>query len=221
MTSTLEMPKQQHAAGAVVLKGISWDLYEKLLAQLEHAGQHIYLTYDRGALEIMAPSSFHERYKKVIGRLVEAMALELRIPIYGLGSTTFKRKDLERGLEPDECYYVQHEPQMGRKANIDLRVDPAPDLAVEMDYTHHALDRSDIYAALGVPEIWQYDGEHLRGFSRNSEGAYDAIDTSIAFPFLKLADVERFIALAKSSTQDNAVREFCDWVRQTFPRRQP
>jgi Uma2 family endonuclease len=213
------MPQQEGGSPAILLKEISWELYESLLAQLERSGQHLYLTYDRGTLEIMPPSPFHERYKKVIGRFIETMTMEMGIPICALGSTTFKREDRGRGLEPDECYYVQHEPEMGKKDKIDLTIDPPADLVIEMDHTHHAIDREDVYAALGVPEIWQYDGEHVPGFQRGADGAYARIETSIAFPFLKLADVDRFAALAKSTSQDHAVREFRQWLLQTHLRK--
>src|SRR4051812_35754367 len=99
-------PLDPPPAAPIVLRGVSWDVYESLLGQLERAGQHLYLTYDRGNLEIMPPSPFHERYKTILGRMIETMSVELDIPIVGLGSTTCRREDLKRGLEPDECYYV-------------------------------------------------------------------------------------------------------------------
>jgi Uma2 family endonuclease len=215
----LPLAKNPPSPEPILLKGVSWQTYETLLADLERSGQRMYLTYDRGTLEIMPPSPFHERYKKLIDRVIDVITYELDIPIYALGSTTFRREDLERGLEPDECYYVQHESEMGARDTIDLNNDPPPDLAIEMDYTHHAVDREDVYAALGVPEIWQFDGQRLRGHLRNAAGNYEPIDQSVAFPPLKLADVERFLLMAASTTQDAAVRAFRDWLRKTHGRR--
>jgi Uma2 family endonuclease len=204
------------ASTAIVLKGIGWETYESLREELDRSKQHMYLTYDQGALEIMAPSPFHEKYKGLIGRFLSIISLELNIPIASFGSTTFKREDIERGLEPDECYYVQHEPLMGVKSEIDLRMDPPPDLAVEMDYSPHAIDRESIYAALGVPEIWQYDGERLAGLARGDDARYRPIESSIAFPFLRLADVERFLRESRGVSQNTIVLAFRDWVRTTF-----
>jgi Uma2 family endonuclease len=206
----------QHAPGLVVLRGISWDLYEALLRELEKSGQKMYLTYDSGRLELMPPSPFHERYKRLIGRFVDTLSVELHIPIVSLGSTTFRREEIVRGLEPDECYYVQHEPQMGTRFDVDLRTDPPPDLAIEMEHTRHSLDRVSIYASLGVPEIWRYDGEHLIALRRCEDGEYRPIETSLAFPNLKLADVERYLATARSQSEDRAVAAFREWVRSTF-----
>jgi Uma2 family endonuclease len=199
----------------ILLHGITWAVYEGLLRDLENSHQRMYLTYDRGTLEIMAPSSFHEQYKSVIDRLIGVLSLELNIPIASFGSTTFKREDIERGLEPDECYYIQHEPRMGTKFDLDLASDPPPDLAIEMDYTHHAIDRDDVYSALGVPEIWQFDGKRLIASKRNQAGQYEITDKSIAFPFLLISDIERFVLMARTHGQHMAVMAFRDWLRQT------
>ena len=216
MTIITEPRRAKQESTPIVLKGIAWETYESLREELDRSGQHMYLTYDRGALEIMAPSPFHEKYKGLIGRYLEIMSLELNIPIASFGSTTFKREDIERGLEPDECYYVQHESSMGTRSDIDLLKDPPPDLAIEMDYSPHALDRESVYAALGVPEIWQYDGERLAGLARDADANYRPIESSIAFPFLRLADVERFLRESRGVSQDTSVRAFRDWVRKTF-----
>ena len=164
----------------------------------------------------MPPLPFHEKYKRLIGRFIETMSLELEVPIASLGSTTFRRADLERGVEPDECYYVQHEPQMGARFDVDLSKDPPPDLAIEMEHTSHLLDRVSIYAALGVPEIWRYDGQALIGMRRGDDGEYHPISTSWAFPFLAFKDVERFLTAARHQTEDVAVRAFRDWIRTSI-----
>jgi Uma2 family endonuclease len=215
-TTTIDPPRTASGSKALLLKGVRWDLYESLRQQLDDARQRFYLTYDRGALEIMAPSPFHEKYKRLIGRFLEVLSLELNIPIASFGSTTFKREDIERGLEPDECYYIQHEPQMGARFDIDLLKDPPPDLAIEMDFSPHAIDRESVYAALGVGEIWQYDGERLAGLARGDDAKYRRIEASVAFPFLQLSDLERFLLEGRRVSEDTIVRSFRDWVRKTF-----
>lgn len=200
--------------GPVILRGISWSTYEDLVDQLVRSKQRVYLTYDRGVLEIMSPSLFHERFKRLLGTLIDILRLELRIPVVALGSTTQKRVDLARGLEPDECYYVQHAPQMMARWELDLATDPPPDLAIEVDYTHHEIDREDVYAALGVPELWQFDGQSLRALLRGVDGAYHPTEVGAAFPFLRIADVDRFLKLARDD-EERAIHAFRDWVRTT------
>src|SRR5262245_50322687 len=105
---TLARVESVSADQRFVIHNVSWRLYETLLDQLgDHAPR---MTYDRGNLELMSPSPSHESFKKLLGRLIETLTCELGIAIRSGGSTTFKRKDLLRGLEPDECYWVAHEP---------------------------------------------------------------------------------------------------------------
>lgn len=137
--STVSVPRGER----FLLYGVSWDYYDRTLRELEGQHRRIRVTYDRGRLEFMTLTHLHEFIKKTIGRLIETYSLDRGIPATGLGSLACRREDLDRGLEPDECYYV------GR---------PPPDLAVEVDITVSSVPRQPIYAALGVPEVWRYDG---------------------------------------------------------------
>src|SRR5688572_19066511 len=189
------------AMDGIVLEGISWETYERLRDELGDFGQHVSITYDQGRMVLMSPRPEHERWKKFLGRLVEALSLTLRIPVASLGSTTWRRKDLRRGLESDECYYVQREKDVRGKLDIDLRRDPPPDLAIEVELTHHPLDREGIYAALGVNELWRYDGKRLTCHVRGADGNYSLTQQSAAFPFLRPADLEPFIAMLPTTDE--------------------
>lgn len=205
---TLAAPKQQF----LQLEG-DWDFYETLLRQLGE--RPIFVTYDRGMIEIMSPSHEHEMCAALLGRMIEAVTEELDIPIKSGKSTTFKRKDLERGLEPDECYWIQHEPRVRGKKKIDLAVDPPPDLAIEVEISRRLLDREPIYADLGIPEVWRYDGKRLR-IQRLASGKYRARARSAALPMLPPAEVERFLRLFEKTDETSAIRAFRAWVRETL-----
>ena len=194
-----------------VLEGVSFELYERLLQEL--AEQRIYITFDRGRLELMSPSPEHEWWKKLIGRLIEALALERAVATEALGSTTFKRGDLAKGLEPDECYYLRGASGLRRKREADLTRDPPPDLVVEVDITHRAIDREGIYAALGVAEVWRFDGSALTFLLLEPDGSYRRADASAAFPGLRAADLQRFLKEADEKDQGAAVLAFRDWIR--------
>jgi Uma2 family endonuclease len=127
---------------------VSWDEYDALMTALPE--RRLPHTYDRGTLEIMSPSKPHEWIKKLIGRMVESMTLELNIPIQSVGSTTLRRELLKRGLEPDDSYYIANEARVRGKETLDLQSDPPPDLVIEVDVTSSCLDRLDVYAALRV-----------------------------------------------------------------------
>src|SRR5688572_26869322 len=88
----------------VVLYDVPWKAYEAILEAI--GDRRLRHTYDRGALEIMSPLKRHDRTKKILARMIEAAALALDVEIQSIGSTTLRKKAKEKGLEPDECYYV-------------------------------------------------------------------------------------------------------------------
>ena len=128
-TTPIEDISRAPAEQKVILYNVSWETYEKLLADLADQSS-TRLTYDRGTLEIMTPSNEHEVYNRTIALLVEILAEEMGIDIASLGSSTFKRDDLERGFEPDSCFYIENESQIEGKFQIDLTVDPPTDLVI-------------------------------------------------------------------------------------------
>jgi Uma2 family endonuclease len=194
-----------------VLDGISWRTYSSLVNDLNE--QHVSVTYDEGMMVLMSPLPRHERIKKVIGSLFTVIMLERDVPIASFGSTTWKRKKLKKGLEPDECFYVQHEALVSGRFDIDLRRDPPPDLAIEVDITHHPMDRLRIYAALGVNEVWRYDGERVLFLKLQGDRTYAPIERSDAFPWLSAEVVTRHVGLLPTLGEQGLMRAFRDWLR--------
>ena len=207
MTATLI----QNQTSGILLKNISWKTYESLLNELAQQ-PGIRLTYDRGNLEIMTPSAPHEGSKKILGRFVESVTEELNIEIRSLGSLTCRREDLERGLEPDQCYYIENEDVVWDKQQIDLNQDPPPDLVVEIDVTSSSIDRLSLYASLGVPEVWRYDGNRLIIYQLEAQ-EYAERDVSPTFPFLSQVDMLRFLELRRTTKENALLRLFREWVR--------
>ena len=207
MTATL-IEKQTYG---VVLKNISWQTYESLLKDLaEQAG--VRLTYDRGTLEIMTPLAPHEKYSELLGNFVEVVTDELNQEICSLGSLTCKREDLARGLEPDKCFYIQNEDLVWNKEQIDFNQDPPPDLAIEIDITSSSIDRLALYASLGVPEVWRYDGTRLIIYQLEENGYLEA-EVSRTFPFLPQSEIMRFLELRKTTKEKALLRLFRRWVK--------
>jgi Uma2 family endonuclease len=193
-----------------VLEDASWELYEQLLRDI--GDRPIRINYDQGRLEMMSPLPEHERPKKLIGRLIEALTEERGIELASLGSTTFRRKDKAKGLEPDECYYFKNERKMRGRKRLNLKKDPPPELVVEIDITHRSVEREPIYAGLGVPEIWRWDGTRLECLELAGR-EYRPREKSIAFPFLAPADLTRFVRMWNREGENAIVRKFRDWVR--------
>ncbi len=198
----------------VVLDGISWTTYERLLKELND--RPIHLTYDDGMLEIFVPGEDHERVKKITARLIEAYSDESGIDAEGLGSWTLKRKKLKKALEPDECYYVANLKRVvGLQRKLDLKKDPPPDVAIEVDITSGSVPRQPIYAALGVPEIWRYDGERIAPLLRQPDGTYAPAAASVAFPAFPMEQLNRCLAIGLAETQSAAVRALREWMRSS------
>lgn len=194
----------------VVLPHISWQTYQSLIRDFEQEPA-LHLTYDRGTLEIRMPLDPHETYKKLLGRLVEAATEELDIEIRSLGSRTCNREDLAKGLETDQCYYIQNEALVRGVDQIDLNQFPPPDLALEIDITSSSINRLSIYAALEVPEVWRYDGQTLTILSLQT-GDYRFQDRSTALPLLKAEDMVRFLALRNTIGETSLVKQFRQWL---------
>ncbi|MBI3272006.1 MAG: Uma2 family endonuclease [Planctomycetes bacterium] len=200
------------AEQAFLFDGVDWEFYDALLASLRD--RPVFVTYDHGSLELMFPSRNHESAGRLIARMIDALTEELNIPVAGCKSTTFRRRDIERGLGPDECYYIKNEARVRGRRELDLPRDPPPDLAVEIEISHRVLDREVIYAALGVPELWRHDGQRLQVYCLGPDAQYLPCDRSPSLPMLPPADVDRFLTLAETTDETTWIRGFRAWVRQ-------
>jgi Uma2 family endonuclease len=210
MVTTLLTPPTE----LIHLSGISWQTYETLLKELND--RRLRLTYNRGNLEIMAPFPEHERFKKVSGRFIETLAEELDIRIEPLGSTTFKRPELS-GAEPDECFYIYNIDAVRGKKRLDLTEDPAPDLVLEVDVTSSSQNRLQVYADLGVAEVWIYNGESLV-IQQLQNGIYITSQTSQFFLNLPIPEIAGFLQQAGTMDYLELVKAFRKWVKDQIGR---
>jgi Uma2 family endonuclease len=210
--STVQSPSEQR----FVLQSVPWRTYQQMLRILaDRPG--VRLTYDRGTLELRTPSHEHESQSYLLARLVDALTEELNLPVKGGRSTTFRRRKKQRGLEPDNCWWIASEPLVRGKTKIDLRCDPPPDLALEIDITHSSLNRMAIYVALRVPEVWRWEGKTLVCYLLGSDGRYTVSTVSRAIPGLVVGDLAPFLSLQGPMDENAIVRQFRTWVRQQFP----
>ena len=215
--TVMATPPARHAPPSeadqrIVLHGVSWATYDRLLA--DFANRHTaHFTYDRGTLEIRVLSFKHERFNRIIASLFETLAVEMSIDFENAGSTTFKREDLAHGLEPDSCFYIQQAARIRGKEEIDLTADPPPDFVVEIDISHGSLDKFPIYAAAGVPEIWRYDGTRLAIF-RRTDGPYGEYEESAVLPRVTSQALSGFIEQSKSLARAVWLQQVRKWARK-------
>ena len=196
----------------VVLRNISWQTFEIMLTDMGE-DRVSRMTYDQGILEIMTPLLSHEHWNRLIERLIFVIGEELNLEIFPAGSTTFKREDLRRGAEPDSSYYIQNERLVRNKIEINLNNDPPPDLVVEVDLTSSSLDKFQISASLGIPELWRYD-EGVLQIYQLQEGQYLECNNSPTFARLPLTQIPQFLEESQRIGVMGMTRNFRSWVRE-------
>lgn len=223
-TDTLPETAAPPATGEqrILIPRISWDAYVAFDDELARQQiRSIRLTYDRGSMEIMTIGAPHEWYKTMLAKLVEILVYELDIDIRSGGSMTFRRKDLDRGLEPDECWWIAHEAVMRERGDFDPHDDPPPDLAIEIEISNPLLDKLSVYANLAVPEIWRFDGRQLRFWECRNDNSYRQIESSLAFPFLRPEHLLPYLQFDDASSETSRLHRFAAWLRENHGESHP
>jgi Uma2 family endonuclease len=194
----------------VLFNEVSWQEFEAILEELgdRRASR---LAYSKGTLEIRMPLPEHEKAKALIGDMVKILLEEMEIDCENFASSTFKRQDMAQGIEPDDCFYIENHAQMIGKQRLDLRTDPPPDLAIEVDITSKT--QLDAYQALGVPELWRYDIGIL-SIDVLINGVYTETQTSPHFPNIPVASaIPQFIQRSLTEGRSPTLRAFRKWVQ--------
>jgi Uma2 family endonuclease len=171
--------------------GIGWAGYEALL-EIQGEKSRPQIIYLDGDAYLVSPSNLHEWLKKRLGQFVVEIAVGLKIRFLMAGETTFRRRKKEVGVQPDESFYLANADQVAdkiRKVDIDLSIDPPPDLAIEVVHTHGADEAVEVLRRLRVPEVWVADEGGLRILIRKRNGRYVESKASLAFPFLTADEI--------------------------------
>ena len=195
----------------IILKDATWETYEQLLKNYQEDSSPRF-AYDNGSLEIFMPSQEHEESNRFFELFISAIAEARKLKIRSLGSTTQKREDLLKGLEPDSCFYIQNANLITNVKRVDLSIHPPPDLAVEVDVTSSSLDRFAIYSALRVPEIWRCENNDVKFFQLESNEYVEVIE-SLALPNVKANDVTRFLHESQTSERYEWLPNVREWAR--------
>jgi Uma2 family endonuclease len=199
----------------VCVDHVDWDTFDRLLAARgEGSGKRF--AFDQGRLEIMSPSEEHEEFTHTLSYLVEIACEETGNEVRNLGALTLRRKDLGRAVEPDCCFYIANEPYVRRK-KIDLSADPPPDLVLEIDISSLSLDKFSIYAHIGVPEIWRYDGRRFSIYLLRG-GQYVESSVSAAFSWLPASVPAVVLQETDTLGRREATRRFREWIREQTAR---
>jgi Uma2 family endonuclease len=187
----------------VILYGVDWEGYEAVLRAVGADRGGVRVTYLEGALEIMTLSGGHEVHKKILARLLEAWAVETRTVLNGYGSTTYRKRVKDRGAEPDESYVLSDRV-------LDETKGDAPDLVIEVIWTHGGLDKLAVYSGLGVPEVWLWRKGRVDVYRLRGE-RYEKLERSELLPDVDLDVLTPFL---DRSDQTQAVIEYVDALRE-------
>ena len=187
---TAEATAEKH-----IYYGVSWEFYLQLLEELGDT-TNLRLTFNRGALEIMSPKRLHEQITRLVDMIVTLLTFELSLNVDNCGAMTLRVEAVERGGEPDSCFYIANEAAVRGVEEIDLQIHPPPDIVLEVDITSPSLDKFGLYLAARVPEVWRYDGAHM-SFHTLAEEQYQTTSHSLSFPHLTAAMLERYLAIGR------------------------
>jgi len=206
-----EIISQLPADSFLIRENVSWEEYEDLLEQVGEA-TWLRIAYDDGTLEIMTVGPKHENYATFIEGLVGIVRLRKRMNIRFFGSSTMRKKKKRKGIEPDACFYVQTAEALGNRIDLDFEKDPPPDVAVEVDVTRHSISKFGIYAGLGVPEVWIYDGKELKIHLLEQDEYLPAIESQ-ALPILSGPILSKFLSQLREEGELQAILAFDDWLQ--------
>jgi Uma2 family endonuclease len=213
MASVETVPRVALGESRVVIRDVGWQGYQTLLSLVGE--QPLRITYDRGDVELMSPLLKHERNRALLALLVQILIEELRIPTMSAGATTLNREELDRGIEADASFYFWDLSRISDPDNLNLEVDPPPDLAIEIEITRSVLNRLGIHGALRVPEIWRFDGSTVRILLLREDGSYEQSSFSKALPWITIEEIQRFAVKEANLDHGQWARTFRRWVRKT------
>ena len=202
-------PPTSNGENRMVFRCLDWSAFQQI-RQLLGERTHARFTYDDGVLEITMPLEGHERFARLIELFIRILVVELGLKMKSMGSTTLTRKDLSKSAEPDNGYYIQNYALVADH-EVDLALDPPPDLVVEVDITHTDIQKNNLYASLGVPEFWRFNGREWT-ILQLVEGRYEQRDRSPTFPLVAKADLYGFLQTAIAD-EVTAEIDFRQWVR--------
>lgn len=197
---------------AITVSGLSWQHYQLFLAELGD-NRATRLAYTDGSLEIRMPSKLHEIVNRLLSKIIFALVEELDLEIVDLGSTTWNREDLDKGIEPDSCFFIQNA-GLVQGLNPKIPLDLSPDLAVEVDIASASDKKLAIYQALGVPELWLYRNSEIKILDLRDRQICE-LENSLAFSVVSVEQLQAWIEMRETGTDltvVKAVRQFVSTV---------
>jgi Uma2 family endonuclease len=216
MSATATAPARSLAADqCVVLNGLGWDAYVTINDAVREK-PHVRMIHVDRRLTLLIPARPHWWYAERLADIARFLAAGGGIFWETAGSATFRRADLEVGVEGDRTFYLrEHAEIMKGPRNIDLSCQPPPDVAIEVEVSHPADDALLAWGRIGVPEIWRFDAEHgtLEFCQRGPDGNYRPESRSTQLPPLSAEDVLAQLQFAEEMGSSHWYTQAGEWAR--------
>lgn len=213
MTPVIATPISQiklAPGSAIAIAGLTWKTYEALLQELGEIRQ-TRIAYDQGVLEIRMPGELNEIINRLLAKIITTLALELGLEANDFGSTTLNREDLDRGIEPDSCFYIQNATK-GQGIVEPTATALPPDLAVEVDIASSSASKMAIYQAIGISEVWLYHRNTL-SIQVLRDGQYGDVAHSRSFPLVSVEQLNQWLNRRQTETDLAVLRDVQNFCR--------
>jgi Uma2 family endonuclease len=213
-----EVRKRLHTNDNRIWFRAGWDEYQALARAI--GDQHVRLAYDGERVELMRRGPEHELLAGIAGVLVRALASVQGVLCKSMGMSRWERTEARRGVEGDATFYLNPDKIAVARRRPKKAADwPLPDLAIEIDMSPSEIDRPGIYAALGVAEVWRFDGETLRIDRLGADGTYSDAPES-GWLGVRPEEVVHLLSIDAEDDNDFANRVLA-WARDVLvPRRE-
>ena len=197
---------------SVILSNVDWETYDQFVQETMDIIVNPRFYFEKESLLIMPVMAEHESINRVIASVVDILTEEFQINSRSLGSSTYQREDIEKGFEPDSCFYFENESKIRGVKRLDMTIHPAPDLIIEVDITSLSTNRQSIFAAFGIPEIWRFDGEIMQ-ILRLENDKYTQIQHSLALPKVTSERLTEFVQKSETLSRLEWINEVRSWAK--------
>jgi Uma2 family endonuclease len=142
------------------------------------------LKYHSGEILLMSPLPRHGREANIIADIVKVLLDSKGRNYEAFTPITMELPEVS-GIEPDYCFYIDNWQAIVGKDRIDWKVDPAPDLVIEIDVTSYTSELD--FLPYNVPEVWLFKKYRLTIYQLE-DGKYAVSNNSRYFPDFPLQE---------------------------------
>jgi Uma2 family endonuclease len=192
-------------------------MYETFVDMLPERSP-IRVAFDGRDMEILVKGPVHDQFADLLDQSIKAVAGELGIRVKPMRETTWKRPEIERGVEADSCYYLDAAKidtvlAATRRKSNDVKEYPNPHLVIEVDISPPQTDRMSIYAAMRVAEVGRFDGQTLTIDRLDAGGRYQPSEASGFLP-VRADQVPRWLLDEDLSDYEAWTQRVREWAKK-------